>query len=223
MARRIFRRKRRVARKRMMKRKAKTTLVNKSLQPIPDRYICKMKYATSVTTELLTGQYVFRLNSLYDPDLTGVGHQPYGFDNLALLYNRYRVVSCGWRIQQPSRADGSPIIVAALPSNDASLVWGDYAQLAENSRAKYVTNNPGAPVATLTGKQYLPRLMGRTRVQYMADDSYQAVVNANPSETGYLYLNTFLAQTGAIAGGVPLNIVLEYSVEFFDAKHILQS
>lgn len=223
MARRIFRRKRRVARKRMMKRKAKTTLVNKSLQPIPDRYICKMKYATSVTTELLTGQYVFRLNSLYDPDLTGVGHQPYGFDNLALLYNRYRVVSCGWRIQQPSRADGSPIIVAALPSNDASLVWGDYAQLAENSRAKYVTNNPGAPVATLTGKQYLPRLLGRTRAQYMADDHYQAVVNANPSEAAYLYLNTFLAQTGAIAGGVPLNIVLEYSVEFFDAKHILQS
>lgn len=219
---RILRRKRRVVRRRPIRR-AKTTLVNKSLQPIPDRYICKMKYATSVTTAAANGQYVFRLNSLFDPDFSGVGHQPYGFDNLALLYNRYRVVSCGWRIQQPSRTDGSPIIVAALPSNDAALLWADYGEMAENPRTKYVTNNPGAPVATLSGKQYLPRLIGRTRAQYMADDNYQSVVNTNPVEQAFLYLNTFLGQTGVPVGSVPLNVVLEYSVEFFDAKHILQS
>jgi len=56
-------------------------MVNKSLQPIPNRYICKMKYATHVNTTA-TGAYVFRINSLFDPDNTGIGHQPYGYDNL---------------------------------------------------------------------------------------------------------------------------------------------
>ena len=38
------------------------TTVNRSLQPFPNRYICKMKYATNVTTSAVTGQYIFNLN-----------------------------------------------------------------------------------------------------------------------------------------------------------------
>jgi len=78
-------------------------------------------------------------------------------------------------------------------------------------------------VATLSGKSYLPKLMGRTRAQYMADDNYQAIVSTNPTETGWLYLQTFNATTGLPIGGIPLNVVLEFTVEFFDLKHIVQS
>ncbi len=42
-------------------------------------------------TSYTGSEYVFRLNSLYDPDLTGTGHQPYGFDQFAALYSRYKV------------------------------------------------------------------------------------------------------------------------------------
>jgi hypothetical protein len=35
----------------------------------------------------------FRGNSIFDPDQDGVGSQPYYFDNLAAIYNRYRVLS----------------------------------------------------------------------------------------------------------------------------------
>ena len=73
-----------IRRRRFAKRRVqKTTNVNRSLQPVPSRYICKMKYSTNVATDI-NGQYIFNLNSLYDPDRTGTGHQPYGFDNLAL-------------------------------------------------------------------------------------------------------------------------------------------
>lgn len=220
-ARRLRRRARRVIRR--GKRKAQSTsLVNHSLQPIPNRYICKMKYAESITTNA-SGQFQFRLNSLFDPNSTGVGHQPYGFDNLALLYNRYRVVSCGWRIQAPSSTAGSPFVVGCLPSNDVLVTWSDFGQMAENPRTKYVTNNPGAPVATLTGKSYLPRLMGRSRAQYMADDNYQAIVTTNPAENAILYLATFSATTGVAIPAIAINVVLEYTVEFFDAKRIEQS
>lgn len=32
------------------------------------------------------------MNSLYDPDFTGTGGQPFYFDQLSAVYNRYRVL-----------------------------------------------------------------------------------------------------------------------------------
>lgn len=199
-----------------------TTTVNRSLQPIPNRYICKMKYSTSTVTNA-TGQAVFNLNSLFDPDRTGIGHQPYGYDPLANLYNRYRVISCGWRVQNPTGATGSAITTAALPSNDLGIVWVATDEMLENPRCKYIVQNPGAPVVTLRGKQYLPKLMGRSRAQYMADDNYQAIVTTSPNELGLLYLQTFNALSGAATGGIGLTVLLEFTVEFFDVKRIVQS
>lgn len=54
-----------------------------------------MKY--SDVTDLTSGvanavSNVFRAFSIYDPDLTGTGHQPLGHDQMALLYQRYRVL-----------------------------------------------------------------------------------------------------------------------------------
>lgn len=219
--------------KRWIKRKARKakrkalssgalTTVNKSLQPIPNRYICKMKYATSIVTDA-TGQYVFNLNSLFDPDRSGFGHQPYGFDPLAALYNRYRVISTGWRIQNPASNTGTPVITASLPSNDLGLTFADTGQLLENPRCKYITQIPGASIETLRGKSYLPKLMGRPKSQYMSDDNYQATVVASPTELGLLYLTTFNGLSGSAFPGIALTVVMEFTCEFFDAKRIVQS
>jgi len=35
--------------------------------------------------------YAFRASSCFDPDFTGAGHQPRGFDQWKLLYNMYIV------------------------------------------------------------------------------------------------------------------------------------
>lgn len=202
--------------------KRQLTTVNRSLQPIPDRYICKMKYATTVSTDL-TGQYIFNLNSLFDPDRTSFGHQPYGYDNLTVLYNRYRVISCGWRICMPANYNGVSILLGSLPNNDPGISYLNDGEMRENPRTKYVLQNPGATSLVLKGKQNIATLMGRTKQQYMADDSYQAVTTASPNELGLLYLQTFTATTGLPLGSIPVNVTLEFTAEFFDLKHVVQS
>jgi len=61
---------------------------------MPSRYKCKLRYVTVL--ELNAGSdasntHSFRCNQLFDPDLTSTGHQPFGYDNLALQYSKYRV------------------------------------------------------------------------------------------------------------------------------------
>lgn len=67
-----------------------------SLQGLPQRVYVKLPYfdtgtiASAATISFLAQQ--FRLRSCFDPDLTGVGHQPRGFDQwVAAGYTHYRV------------------------------------------------------------------------------------------------------------------------------------
>lgn len=198
--------------------RSKTTLVNRALHPIPARFITKMKYSEFINTDAF-GDYSFNLNSLFDPNRTGTGHQPYAFDTLATLYNRYRVISCGYRLQV---AGDSPtaVVMTAIPTNElfAPLT---VSEVRENPRSKYVLQNPGAGSITLHNKCNIPSLMGRTRSQYMADDRYQALSTGSPQELAILNIKT--ANTADVAFPTKVQVLLEFTVEWFDIKQLGQS
>lgn len=200
-------------------RRGYPTNVNRSLQPIPQRYICKMKYSETVATDGV-GNFQFNLNSIFDPNRSGIGHQPYGHDTLQTLYNRYRVISCGWRINAMLAGTVTPVQVGCMPANEV-ITWTSISELRENPRAKYITQNPGSSAVTLSGKCYIPSLVGRTKEQYMADDRYQAVMGVNPGELAIL--NLFSSTPGDVGVAQTLQVLLEYTVEFFDVKHLAQS
>lgn len=44
-------------------------------------------------------KYVYRWNSTFDPDLTGVGHQPLFRDTFAAIYDHYAVISAVARVK----------------------------------------------------------------------------------------------------------------------------
>lgn len=199
------------------------TNVDRALAPFAQRYITKMKWGATIVTDAL-GSYTLRLNSVFDPDLTSVGtHRPYGFNELATIYNRYRVISCGWRINQASGSTGTPIIISSVPSNDASLLFSNLGAMIENPRSKYVTQALGGGAMVLHSKSYIPKLVGQTRPQYMAESRYSGDVLSNPLENALLFIQTFNGFSGAQIAGIGLQVVLEYTVEWYDVKHLVQS
>lgn len=116
-------RSRKYIKRRLYKKKgmsSRKVVVNRALQPFPQRYICKMKYAQDMITPA-SGLYSFNLNSVFDPDQTGIGHQPYGMDQLTPLYHRYRVIACGWRVTTTTA--GQTVQLASLPLNENPSVW----------------------------------------------------------------------------------------------------
>lgn len=143
-------------------RRKPISLINRALHPIPQRFITKMKYSEVVTTTATFGQYAMNLNSIYDPNRTGTGHQPYAFDTLASLYNRYRVIACGYRVNLAVGSSTVPVILTAMPANTV-VTASTASEIRENPRSKYVTQNPGASSLILSGKSYIPSLVGRNK------------------------------------------------------------
>lgn len=195
--------------------------VSRALTPFAQRYITKLKYSQVVTTTA-TGQYIMNLNSLYDPDRTGIGHQPYGYDVLATIYNKYRVISCGYRLQSPIASTQPPFTMLALPSNDIGITYTTVDDWKENPRCKYLMINPGATCGVLSGKSYLPSLTGVPKATYMADDSYSSDVTTSPFEQMLLYLFTSNA-SGVALPSIAIHVIMEFTVEWFDVKHIIPS
>lgn len=71
--------------------------------PFRAKDIVKMKYCTQVNFNpalLNAASHIFRANSIFDPDFTGSGGQPYGHDQYQAIYTSYRVlkstIRCTW-------------------------------------------------------------------------------------------------------------------------------
>lgn len=222
MAKRMFKRKR-IVRRRGGKKRQTTALYNSSLRPIPSRFLTKLKYCEALTVSSPgMSIYKWNLNSLWDPNRTGIGHQPYGFDQLAALYNRYRVISCSYVISAIS--DSANIGLCAVPANDTAPLVTNLSEAREQPRAKFLVQNPGGNLKVLKGKVYLPALTGRTKSQYMASEAYQATTTASPTEL--MVLNVFgqgMNDDPVFNPAITYNITLHYDVEFFDITNLEQS
>lgn len=212
--------KRRVGAKRY--RKKRMVNVNRAMAPFAQRYITKLKYVTSAVLSTTNGYiYKMALNNLFDPDNTGIGHQPYGYDQLAALYNRYRVIKCYYTVSHNPTTGTNPSRVVCLPSNEFTDTFNSGSDAAENPRARWSFQMPGGSIQKIKGVVYLPSLVGRNKQQYMADDRYQALTTGGPNEAACLYLIGSDIADGAI--NVNVSITMTFVAEFFDVKKLAQS
>jgi hypothetical protein len=163
-----------------------------------------LKYATVLdfTVASLVGtQHIFRLNSIFDPDATGVGHQPYGHDTLALMYARYRVVRAAWHIEFHPSNDRLSVGVIPVNGTLATVVSNvtTFEQAAETPYAqiKALSFDGGVP-AKFNGEISLNELLGQSPSAYLSDDRYQAVFGASPAEVVNLYLILYNPTSGSV-------------------------
>lgn len=62
-----------------------------------DKFTVQLKYVDQYlmnATQTTVASQTWAVNDLYDPDFTGVGHQPYQRDNWVSMYNFYSVLNC---------------------------------------------------------------------------------------------------------------------------------
>jgi len=205
--------------KRKVFKKRSTVNINQALTPVPQRYITKMKYAESFQLNLANSySYAWNLNSIFDPNRTGIGHQPYGHDQYALLYNRYRVIACSYTVQCFNGTN--TVTLTATPSNDI-VTFPNTDEAMENPRTRWIVQTAGGGAKVLKGNVSIPSLVGRNKQQYMADDRYQATFGTSPNEAAILNIGgSSISQVDVTMDCV---ITLNYVVEMFDVNKLSQS
>lgn len=83
---------------------------------VPEKSVATLKYAAVFSNAGSTNSYyswTAKSNSIYDPDESGVGHQPMGFDQLTMMYSNYSVLS-STMIVHVTALQGSQNIYAIL-------------------------------------------------------------------------------------------------------------
>lgn len=205
--------------KRKPRRVARKTInVNRSLQPIAQRYVCRLKYSDVFQIASPSFQYQFNLNSIFDPNRSGVGFQPYGHDTLATLYNRYRVVKTDYVLTAYNATTG--VRLAAIPANEVMSV-NSLSDAITNPRAKFIVQYPGGNTNKLKGSIHIPSLMGRNKSQYMADDRFQATFGTSPAELAIL--NIYGGGLNDAGQAIDCTITMTFTIECFDIKQLAQS
>lgn len=212
---------RRRMRKRMYKRRrraAAKTVVNRGIAPIAPRFITKLKYADEVQFSTTTGVPVYQnwnINSVFDPDRTGTGHQPMGFDQLSAIYDRYRVFAVSWNIDVVGSTTGDIPRLTVFPF-DGAYTTTTRTTIMEIPRSYTKSSSFGDNKLSVRGRISLPRLRGQTSVEYKGDDSNAALCTANPADVCTLQCLVDSAAGTSTNCSALMSIRLIYHVEFYD-------
>ena len=169
-------------------------------------------YVTMTSSLGAIGNYTFSLNSAYDPNTSGVGHQPLGFDQWSLFYNHYVVEACDYDVAVISSGDA---YVGTYLSDDTTLPTGLEAACELGGVFAAITN--GLPSHTFKGHVKLAEFFNRSDIA--ADSALRADVTANPSDQAYV---TLMQRAPSSTEDLILHymVKLTYTVRFMEPKDL---
>jgi len=200
----------------------------------PDTFSTKVKYADVFT---LTGgvgaigNQVFTVNSLFDPDLSGIGHQPMWFDQICgpqgtAPYGRYRVKGAKVKVtfatvSPPSISvtNVTPVLVGTMASRSSTLTASTSSQLLEsNNTTLKILGDKGSGASTqVVYNSFNPKIDLGIDAE---DEALSASYNASPFLGWFVHLFK-LDDTGG--GQVKAYVEIVFDCVFFSRNEVAQS
>jgi len=187
---------------------------------------CDTFTLTVGTGGVLGAEHIFRLNSLYDPDFTIGGHQPYGFDQVAALYRKYRVDGCRFEVTLTNASeDGLAVMLMLQPSDGtyALAAAGTAYALEKPGCIMEVLNDSGSQVKKIDQHIQIHDIEGLRKAVTDADlTEYSAAVGANPTKFPYLRMAA-CSLANNTGGTVQVMVKLTFDAKFFERTILTSS
>jgi len=185
--------------------------------PFPAQATAIMRYNTSVTLTAdvasIPGYYLFRCNSIHDPDATGVGHQPYGHDTYNTIYNHYKVNSATIVISPVASQTG---VLGCTITDDSTVNFG-FDNVKEVKGTRMIPlNNQG------TASPKVVQYWNRNETFDKSVDGTGASMGYNPSEEQYFHV-WYTPATVTSTGTLNINVSITYNVTMWELKDLGQS
>ncbi len=190
----------------------------------PPSYRATLRYSDALTLTSTSGvvaSYVFSTNGLFDPDVTGTGHQPAGFDQMMLSYEHYTVLNA--RITATFHNTSTTTAgTVAISVNAASTPVTVYQQILEDGVVSYCRIGQfgvANAIQTLQRSCNIGRFGGVPNV--LDDNNYRGTVAANPAEQSYFILQSWSIEASTVTCSV--DFVLEYDAVFTEPRKLTES
>jgi hypothetical protein len=220
--------------KRMAKRRSKSytksvtgngkyNILAKLPNAFPQKMVASMRYAESVRLDAVSGAPVaynfYRCGSIFDPNQSGVGHQPYGHDTYQSIYTHYRVLSSTMTATfLPNGLSSTGHIVGGVYIQaDTTTPVLDFDLVRERGQGNYKI--AADQTTAITVKQ-----------KYTADKNYpnnvaglNSLFGGNPTEDAYFVVWTTSANESLDPSSVDCVITIEYEVLMWELKGLAES
>lgn len=186
-------------------------------QPIPDEMWVTLSYTDrrDATSSVGAYAYVYALNDVYDPDVTGIGSQPLAYDQWVALYNRWVVLASEIEVTCTSRSVSNQLAVAVVPCSSNTLVPTSYEAAAQMRYAKIAATTGGGPSPKIVLKAKVNEVSGVPLQSVQSDDQFSGSNSASPSRR--LVWGIFTETSGA-SDSFSLSVKIRYKVRFCQVK-----
>ena len=162
-------------------------------QPIPKQLFNRLKYAETVNVAIgVSGQgsYLYSCNGMYDPNITGTGHQPMYFDQWSAMYNHYTVLKSTMKATVVANTTGATIFSLGQDDDTTINAANSYTIWERPGYQTKVVNAPVEPSNTyLWSKWDAKKVFG---ADPQSDPALQGSATSNPTEQTFyvIYFDT---------------------------------
>lgn len=159
--------------------------------------------------------YTFSINNMYDPNFTGTGTQPIGYDQYSALYGRYRVLSARVEVFACNRT-AVPTRVGYYFSPQSTLPVDPNAWTVQNCTARQNMLGPNTGsnnVVRFEAKAHLPALFGITPNEYKSDQDFSAATGSTgPARLGFMHL--WISSLAGVVAAVDFTASIWFDTEW---------
>lgn len=200
---------------------------------MPRSKMVRLRYCDIVALDPTAGGIaarVFRANSLFDPDFTGTGHQPLGFDQLMVYYNHFHVIGSKIKVdytpsQTATVTEGyAPCLFGIILSDDGLQATGssNVNHLLEQRSNQYDVKYGGTPLNNRDQTAIKTFSHKRFFRQPIFQNQYRGSSAANPDENAYFELWASTINSNDPASHV-FTVTIEYLAILTEPKELPQS
>jgi len=191
------------------------------MQPVfPVRTKKMLRYSDSfqvATGAFVAGNYVYSANGLYDPNITGTGHQPMGFDQIMLYYNHYVCTKARITVKFRNQ-DADDTVTVGIRLHASPTPNTDPFQIMESGQCvseKLLQSGVAGSACTLTASMDIAKFAGK---KFLVDDNDQAgTISANPNEQSYFHVFAYNNESINVVNWF-MEVVIDYEAWFIEPR-----
>lgn len=191
---------------------------------MPKQKLASFKYCDTInlTPGATVGSYRFSANGMYDPNITGTGHQPLGFDQLMAFYDQYTIIASKIHIKWLNQ-NSNPLFCGLFLNDDTTTIPVSQTDFMEQTNSKYAILTPptgSQDILTQKGGFSAKKDLGISKP--LSASQLLGTASTNPSEQMYYEL-FYYASGDTTANSIKAYVTITYIAVLTERKDLIAS